>query len=114
MVDVLPLTNYIAAIRSAGWVATAGEGRKPHTGSLRPYGSFAFPAEAITWATGYRRHSPKELLVHLEQRLCAGEACPPPLAATIHPLIHTRTEKYMYIYMHIISSNTVWHTDTYI
>ena len=73
-----------------------------------PCGSFASPAEAITGAARYITHSPKELLVHLEQRLCAGEARPV-LAATDHPFIQIRTEKIYSMYMHIISSNSLAH-----
>lgn len=44
--DVLPLTNYIAAIRSGEVAGSGGGGREPGLGSLRPCDSFAFPAGA--------------------------------------------------------------------
>lgn len=69
------------------------EGREePGLGSLLPRVVPSPPRPRPSQGSATLTHSPKELLVHLEQRQCAGEARPA-LAATDYPLIHTRTEK---------------------
>lgn len=99
-------------VRILGGGCGGGEEARPGEPDA-PCGFFASPVEAITGAARYITHSPKELLVHLEQRLCAGEARPF-LTATDHPLIHTRTEKIYIVCICISFLQIVWHTDTYI
>ncbi|MPC57362.1 hypothetical protein E2C01_051342 [Portunus trituberculatus] len=55
-------------VRIVGGGCGGGEEAKPED-SDAPCGFFASPAEAIIGAARYIIHSPKELLVHLEQRL---------------------------------------------